>query len=401
MTRAAFTLIELLVVIAIIAILAGLLLAVMPVIRFNAKALETENRMNGVTQGLAAVASGGKVTQALQERFPVAATDTVSALGGVIHFGVGSNGAYTFQRPVDTANALATGIVTTYHRCWPDGRASGSPQALYSVARPAGTAATAATYASGDLPLVMAFPWGRQRLYVVSQRWYETAATVPHPIAGWLAIAWPDLRSLYSGNSMSIANRRLYESPEPHSLSNLRPYRSAQLLYAAGVLPDLTPATWSLSPAPRQPWNDAWGNPLVVAYALYQPPAFDIYDHPAPPSGFAGRSDNLPPNAYFEQADKAYGFTRATYISVAAAGPRLSTPLVNDAKADAIAIWKQVNEVCNRDAASVELWRVDPHTATTPFNAMMTPPWSGVRRAKGKTTRAGERCFLLAPVELQ
>jgi hypothetical protein len=74
-------------------------------------------------------------------------------------------------------------------------------------------------------------------------------------------------------------------------------------------------------------------------------------------------------------------------------------------KADAIAVWAQVNEVCNlSEDASKELWRVDPYDVTPStdyLNAMTAPPWSGVRRARGTGSHKGERCFLLAPVELQ
>src|ERR1043165_4494370 len=116
---AAFSLIEVLVVMAIMATLAGLMIAGISQLRFSARALETENRMHGITQGLATLATGARITQILQERLPVSATETLSRIGGVIRFGTGSNGSYTFQRPAVPGNALAPGVVTTYHRCWP------------------------------------------------------------------------------------------------------------------------------------------------------------------------------------------------------------------------------------------------------------------------------------------
>ncbi|MBA3686498.1 MAG: type II secretion system protein [Planctomycetes bacterium] len=394
----AFTLIELLVVMTVIGILAGLLFTALPLLTFSARALETENRMNAVTHGLSALANGGKITQTLQARFPVGSTNSQSLLGGTIRFGAASSGTdYLFQDP---------GNAATYHRCWPDTRSS--------AGRPATIAASAAAYAAADLPLVMAYPWGRQRAYVVRQDWYEIAGSAGHPIPGWTppTIAWPDLRGLYYNQTITTSsgayqaflmggtNRPRYEQPEAHCLSHLRPFRSAELLYAAGVLPDLSPATLAREPRKKQPWNDSWGNPLVVSFALFQPPAYSPAQDPEQPPA-AARTDATPANAYLEQAEKAYGYTRSFYLSVAAAGPKLAAPLTGIAKDDAIAIWKQANELCNLDQSGVELWRIDPFTAANPFNAMITPPWIGVRRGKGIGARKGQRCFLLAPIELQ
>lgn len=407
--RQAFSLVEMLVVMIIIAVLAGLILAGIPHLQFSSRALETENRMNLVTQGLAALATGGQITQAIQERLPVSPTETVSRIGGVIRFGTGSTGTYTYQRPAVPGNALATGVVSTYHRCWPDARASGSPQGGYSVARPSAVGATAAATAASELPLVMAFPWGRQRLYIVRQNWYQAGRTLAHPIAGWSDITWPNHNSLYGADykTMSNANRKLYESAEPHNLSHLRPYWSGELLQIAGILPSLDPNVVNQEPRRRQPWNDAWGNPLAIGVAIFQPPAFDVYDDPGVGSdiytgtAFTSRVDNSMPNFYGEQSEKAYGFTRAAYISVAAAGPTLATPLVPSVKDNAVAIWKQVNEICNRDGSGNELWRIDSFASANPYNAMVTPPWSGVRRGRGNGALSKQRCFLLAPVELQ
>jgi prepilin-type N-terminal cleavage/methylation domain-containing protein len=294
-----FTLIELLVVMAIIGILAALLLPALPLIQFSARALETENRMHGITQGLSALAAGGKVTQLLQARFPLGPTDSRSMLGGTIRFGRPLAGAdYLYQDPTDPAG---------YHRCWPDARST--------AARPATTRASAAQYqASPEEPLVMAYPWGRQRAYMTRQDWYESAATAAHPIAGWpagSAISWPSLRSLYYTQNnygydsylMNAANRALYEKPEPHSLSHLRPYWTQSLLVAAGVLPDMSPSTYDLQPRRRQPWNDAWGNPLAVAHAIFQAPAYTKSQDPEVP---VGRNDESPVGTYLEQAERAY-----------------------------------------------------------------------------------------------
>lgn len=137
--------------------------------------------------------------------------------------------------------------------------------------------------------------------------------------------------------------------------------RTRQILWLANVAPrDLTQATmanqfasYMTDRSTKATWNDAWGNPLVAAYAMYQPPkngtTFNNNDETTfvvPVLGgvtyksndmmtsISVTSSGIPYTAYINRQDhilnicKArYGTDRMVYISVAAAG--LSIPEID------------------------------------------------------------------------
>lgn len=165
------------------------------------------------------------------------------------------------------------------------------------------------------------------------------------------------------------------------NLRNFNPARSLDLLFYAStfsVYPDRRDAIATASNlataltaydndrSAKQPWNDAWGQPLVVAYGVYD----------------AGTSAT---------SDSAFGYRRSITASVGSAGEKAAG--TGTATARLSAIWTQVNNACNmRNNVGLDRWQVTGST-----NAFTTPPWAGVEQQKDKPT--GSRCSLSAPQE--
>ena len=342
--RVAFTLIELLVVIAVIAVLAGLLVTGSAFLRRRAALVDVNQRIDAVSQGLSRLGAGdGGVTMALQRAIP--------AFGGTKRFTVSP--------------------ATPTHECFPS----------------AGTAA--------NTPLVSAYPWGRARTYWIIESWYNDAKTVTHPVDGWGQIAWAatPTGALNGATRMFTADQReVWAKPEPRGLSELRPHLSLELLVAAGVLENANPATVMASPPKRKPWNDPWGNPLIVAYALFQPPKCD------------NNEGGKKPDYYLARAEETYGYSRSTFVAVGSVGPRPRETLPANFSAPELTAylksgWKQINEVCN-DTDQVEPF-VDRWRTSATENAFANPPWKGVVMKERINGPRGDFCLLSAPVEFK
>jgi prepilin-type N-terminal cleavage/methylation domain-containing protein len=108
MRRHAFTLIELMVVISIIALLAAMLMAAIPEVRFNAKALKTTQRMEAVLQAFSRLGQQeGSACYIIQDKVIYPATGKGVVLfmpdpaGGMEQ--VAKTGSGTFFTPVDLA----------------------------------------------------------------------------------------------------------------------------------------------------------------------------------------------------------------------------------------------------------------------------------------------------------
>lgn len=169
--------------------------------------------------------------------------------------------------------------------------------------------------------------------------------------------------------------------------ANFWPDATARLLERSGVC--ARAEDYATKRDRTWPWNDAWGHPLGVGAALYQPQRS---------VGIATRSyfdtdsrrSYQPADLFLKRATSVYGLTRAVYAAAASAGPRLRVPLseaadaVARARADARAVWTQAIDVCQRDGV------FDEH-------GFDRPPWTGTRRARV----GGERCFLTLPIEIR
>jgi prepilin-type N-terminal cleavage/methylation domain-containing protein len=176
--------------------------------------------------------------------------------------------------------------------------------------------------------------------------------------------------------------------PLPFDLGYLSPLKTIELLTAAEALPSGGAASYRTDRKPTRTWNDAWGNPLVVGYALFQPERYyRTWDRD-------NRRDLL-----LKGAQAAYGYSRSLYFAVGAVGPDRavlkpaiestglagSTGTVDD-RVPLATIWKQICQVCD-----AQLWTEGSFTAPpTAFKAGIS---------KGK--KSGMRSFLSKPYEIR
>jgi type II secretory pathway pseudopilin PulG len=160
--------------------------------------------------------------------------------------------------------------------------------------------------------------------------------------------------------------------------------RTISLLVLIGVLPGNDPSTFDnetlsayASRNREHAWNDAWGNPLVIGYALYQP----------------SDADPIVAGMQVAEAHIQYQYERRMYVSVASAGPTLTfTPdFSNPAATDATiaAVWKQANEICQANPAD-----------TWVGSRFGNPPWHDIKHASGWQSGKFLRCSLSAPLDL-
>ncbi len=175
--------------------------------------------------------------------------------------------------------------------------------------------------------------------------------------------------------------------PTNFALASLNARRSLEMLDAAGILPSGSgAAAYTTDRSSNAAWNDSWGNPLIVAYALYQ----------------------FGPNATADQwriVNERYGSTRSLLVSVGSAGPIVPSSYVladlsgppAQREAALQALWDSIEQVANRDAGGIPIWKVDS-SSTPKVNAMINPPWKGVRRGKAGDDRMS---LVSLPVEVQ
>jgi prepilin-type N-terminal cleavage/methylation domain-containing protein len=239
--------------------------------------------------------------------------------------------------------------------------------------------------------------------------------------------------------------------PEHFRLRDLSPFNTRKLLTIANLLPTRqSDPMWAdtqymTNRGVGESWNDAWGHPLVIGAALYQPTwktstavstipgwrddAWSAPGDPTPDMAFsaygplmetpAAPGDRSARKALLDHL-KLYQYNRSLYVSVAAVGPRAR---VDEAKlrsttasdwADSPTtptigtldeLWAQANWVCQQ-------------AKTTPFDqdwnelSFDNPRWTTVRDAyldKNRydadankshyVFRGYERCQLAAPTE--
>jgi hypothetical protein len=251
---------------------------------------------------------------------------------------------------------------------------------------------------------------------------FSQSAGVLAPRTGaWLAYNQPwQLRFPWGRRSLTFATtgRPMLGHPRDFALSQCNPRKSAAILVAAGVVRDV--ASYASDRSPAADWNDAWGNPLIVSYALFQYGPDTAGSWPNGP--FASVEAGVNTTAFTAQwarAEREYQQLRTLYITIGVLGPTISgtyanpatlqaalasaTPATSDAAYDTL--WSQVNATANR-ANGAELWRVaypaadpvegglaEPAGAVNPF---LAKPWSGSRRAQS----GGLDCMLVGPVEV-
>ena len=110
--------------------------------------------------------------------------------------------------------------------------------------------------------------------------------------------------------------------PEPFDVGLMSPLRTIALLQVAGILAadEEGAEQYRHDRSPQAPWNDQWGHPLVVAFALFQPERYLTI----------GRGDSLRMTRatryrglMIEKAREHFGYNRALYIVVGSIGPEI------------------------------------------------------------------------------
>jgi prepilin-type N-terminal cleavage/methylation domain-containing protein len=174
-------------------------------------------------------------------------------------------------------------------------------------------------------------------------------------------------------------------------LQDLTPMYTEALLEAAGVLPADDPATPGANEAKTayrsdrskgSPWNDAWGNPLVIGFGIYQP---DTSDRVA-------------------NAMKYYQYSRAVYLSCASAGSKTFDPVALADYQLPQTTGPDVTDDSLWDATRIKLWNLANQVcqATGPwdYRGFDAAPWTGVKVGlRAWPNRPQYRSFLSAPHE--
>jgi prepilin-type N-terminal cleavage/methylation domain-containing protein len=421
----AFTLVELMVVITIIALLAGLTVYLVGIVQFNAKKLITLQRMDAVTQGLSQLGTNEGsaaylIMRQVTSQDPYVPHGTQLPQSGWPHY----EGVVTF----DTSGFYnGQGTLITNPDPFPLINLAANPpvnegQWFVEVAPVSPYQTGSATNDYDDH--LFNYPWGKS----------PSGAKVGGAVGGLLP-------------------------PEHHVLRNLCPYQTMNLLRAANVLTD-DPYTdtsnagqyvagdkfvdiggtgtyqyasdlYTTDRHSREPWNDKWGNPLVVAYGIYQPA-------PAPVGNGIGGLKG--PNPLATEALSAYQYARSVYVAVASAGPYVrnisATKITSATLSDWIdtppgsppgttiqpwqsssvwdnanygssaanggnlyLIWKQANQICQQPQGNDPTAQPELHCWNeTSFD---DPPWVGIKWGHRQINGHVENCFLTAPQELK
>lgn len=352
-----FTLIELLVVIVIIAILASLGLAAMWAVKRSANKTITSQRMQEVQSGLQAVGAGsGESLQTL-----------LLSMRRLIGLGAGAQPAAAFPGVAVFRTDLRVGAVTPAPgESWP------APRPTWMLDHPLGYPAT-------DF------------------------------------VADPE------GNNPPIRFPRLSETPlppDPIGISSMTPRFSAELMLLAGVSGADDQTVSAIDRArelyfsdrnPNKPWNDRWGNPLVIGFAWYHPRMNASINNAIERRGAVHSSITNAMEPMFRREDlfliraqESYGFYRSIYASVGSVTDVLPTSIypadLKSASSDwtgaaglLATLWIEIETACNHENGS-ELW------APAPSRDLVTqPPWRGVRSI---SLNRKER-MLVAPVEIR
>lgn len=157
--------------------------------------------------------------------------------------------------------------------------------------------------------------------------------------------------------------------------STMNPVLSFFFLWQADVLPKDPKEAFRAYTTDRSgeaPWNDAWGNPIVVAYCYFEP------------RGDAQTSQD----ALWEEARRRYGTMRILYLTLASAGPSLRSTAHADVAPYGVVrdVWNHALWVMSRDGQDV-IWDQD---------SFDDPPWNNIRRERYQ----GEEALLAAPYQL-
>ena len=338
----AFTLVELLVTISIIMVLAAMLVPAFNMVRFAAHASSTANRMENILHALTTYGSGEQTSAyRLHARLIAPRLLAMGEKTGVVDF--------------VTSRRLSITVPD------PDIKVNG-----------------------------------------VTQDWLyqDVDATTPAYLFRW---PWGQPALSFSDPTLGITPG----APESRKLAGLEPGLSFELLLAADVFGAAIgdPGTAYASDRRRSAaWNDAWGNPLIVAWGLHQPQKNTkvIAQRVVASQSTGGNARQYaPPDFYYQLCSSHYKHTRSVYVAIAAAGPALRTPLSGTISTDSANIWSQVTQVDlnpGDGAGSGVFHRAGLNWDQDSFSR---PPWDGVGRADTTINGQRERCFLTQPIDVR
>jgi prepilin-type N-terminal cleavage/methylation domain-containing protein len=429
--RGAFTLIELMVVITIIALLAGLTVWLVSIVQFNAKKLVTLQRMDAVTQGLSQLGSNE------------------------------GSAAYLIQHQVTSQDPYVPHGTQANQSGWPhyEGVVTFDTSGYFNGVSP--------TITNPD-PFPLINPAAVPPLN--EGQWFMEVPPMTNYQTGYASLEYDDHLFNYPWGKTTVGAVPLGTvvgpQPEHHVLRNICPYQTMNLLKAASVLTDdpYTDASnsgrfiagdpfidisgagtyqyasdlYTTDRHSREPWNDKWGNPLVVAYAIYQPPPSPTIPN-GTPLGVIPPNIYVAPNILATQALKTYQYARSVYISVAAAGPyvrnittaKLASPNLGDwidtppggppgavvtqwqgspvwdnssyntviGGGNLYLIWKQANQICQQPQGTDPA--TQPELRCWNETSFDDPPWLGTKWGHRTVNGHNENCFLTAPQELK
>jgi prepilin-type N-terminal cleavage/methylation domain-containing protein len=417
--RRAFTVIELLVVIAIIATLASFLLVAIPRMRFAAKSMDTQQRMQNVLSALQQVGQAdGSTAYVIQrdglgddfnwvairhilERFKTQGTLTAQPnnvppnlrlrIGGPpemqdANFRLDNQVCWLYREPTGKQIAAGGWVVAPFDH-FSDSKWNPLPSRLHE---------------SLDTTLEVIPDTQRPTSWYL-QRWPKLQETGTAP--SLVHTCWPDSdwdlaapgtvpprwSSPWGRPVQSRAGALVNSQYAPHTLDQLSPLNTIPLLQLAGIVPP-GPAgadAFRNDRATNRAWNDRWGNPLIVVNAVFLPPR---YDYDLLPAGGPESTDDLKGGRDFllNKAKTNYTFVRAVYLAVGAVGPIVRTPPAGWAAADDAVVlrdyWLQI-----RDTANAAAW------SEASFSK---PPWQSIKVGRKANPRGDERCFITAPVEV-
>jgi|GEM_PF-4079206 len=394
------TLIELLIVITVMLVLVGMLLVVANEVRMRARITVTTNRMEQVLTGIQQVRSeGGSAALGLIQG-PLGMRLTFGSMREVLgelknttrwpgnlfsqsgqqppnlryrdHAGDYRDEARVTWFPGDRyPSYIGEDLDATLELMpWPELSPTRPDKAWYRTRWPVAWPASDWDQATpGVVPVVWGSPWGRAA-------WQMTSATV-------------------AGNPVTYANGDLATTSDPHTLAELSPLATLALLATGGVLTDgFTAAHYRSDRDPNRPWNDAWGNPLVLASAAYVPNRHDVKNAEA---DMNYRSVSRPRDFLLSKSLQQHGFRAAVYLSIGSVGPAvnatdipgvpsLTAAMSWSAADDALALrglWNHIRTTCRASE-----WTQD---------SFAKPAWEGLRRIK----QSNGFCLLMAPVDIQ
>jgi prepilin-type N-terminal cleavage/methylation domain-containing protein len=158
-------------------------------------------------------------------------------------------------------------------------------------------------------------------------------------------LAWVRWSSPWGKPAFHPIKATVTDKSDAHVLGDLSPLHTLGILQTLGIVPEGTAgsATWRRDRGRGKVWNDAWGNPLVVASAVFMPLRQDVIHSPLAVNPFAsiaamwaneslnanGNSpikpaENLPflttRDALIKAYADSYGYARAVYLTVGAVG---------------------------------------------------------------------------------